>query len=374
MKTFFQKHAKKWSRCTAAALIAGGLLTIPAFAAEITPSVTKITLAQSQKSFTVDVSLQESEQFAGAEFGLKLPDGMTLDQVEFLDQTIQDAAHTPEVTADGLSFFGFYAAENVFSGKMNVARLTFIYDGAADASIVLGRSKVVTVQEDGTTVGDTSSEPFTIEVTRKSSSSSGGSSSGNSSSGNTGTPKPEQPSNPFTDLDRHWAKDVVLEAVRDGLFSGTSATTFSPNQPVTRGMLVTVLHRMEGTPAGSGQPFADVASDAYYADAVAWAAEHGIVAGISETTFAPNASVTREQMAAILYRYAQSQGADVTGRADLTAFADVSEISGYAKDALSWANASGLISGRSASVLAPKDTATRAEAASILVRFEQKIS
>lgn len=202
MKTFFQKHAKKWSRCTAAALIAGGLLTIPAFAAEITPSVTKITLAQSQKSFTVDVSLQESEQFAGAEFGLKLPDGMTLDQVEFLDQTIQDAAHTPEVTADGLSFFGFYAAENVFSGKMNVARLTFIYDGAADASIVLGRSKVVTVQEDGTTVGDTSSEPFTIEVTRKSSSSSGGSSSGNSSSGNTGTPKPEQPSNPFTDLDR----------------------------------------------------------------------------------------------------------------------------------------------------------------------------
>ena len=151
MKTFFQNHARRWSRYTAAALIAGGLLTIPAFAAEITPSVTKITLAQSQKSFTVDVSLQESEQFAGAEFGLKLPDGMTLDQVEFLDQTIQDAAHTPEVTADGLSFFGFYAAENVFSGKMNVARLTFTYDGAADASIVLGRSKVVTVQEDGTT-------------------------------------------------------------------------------------------------------------------------------------------------------------------------------------------------------------------------------
>ena len=117
MKTFFQNHARRWSRYTAAALIAGGLLTIPAFAAEITPSVTKITLAQSQKSFTVDVSLQESEQFAGAEFGLKLPDGMTLDQVEFLDQTIQDAAHTPEVTADGLSFFGFYAAENVFSGK-----------------------------------------------------------------------------------------------------------------------------------------------------------------------------------------------------------------------------------------------------------------
>ena len=78
-------------------------------------------------------------------------------------------------------------------------------------------------------------------------------------------------------------------------------------------------------------------------------------------------------MAAILYRYAQSQGADVSERADLTAFADVSEISGYAKDALSWANASGLISGRSASVLAPKDTATRAEAASFLVRFEQKI-
>lgn len=367
---------RKYVRRTAALLLACGLLTAQAWAAKITPSTTAVTLVSGEQTFTVDVKLSEDNAFAGAEFGLDLPEGVTLEGVEFLDEAVQDANHSPEVTVEGRTFFGFYTAENTFSGEISVARLTFAYTGDDDTAFSLGSSKVVTVQEDGSTKGDTSAEPFTVRITRKggssdgSSSGSGSSSSGSSSSGTAGG---SADANPFTDLDGHWGKDVILEAVNGGLFRGTSATTFSPNAAVTRGMLVTVLHRMEGTPAGGSQPFADVAAGAYYADAVAWAADKGIVAGMSATTFAPSASITREQMAAILYRYAQFKGFDVTGRADLTAFADAASISAYAKESISWANAEGLISGRGAAELAPQGTATRAEAASILVRFQKNV-
>ena len=385
------KSYQKYARRTAALLLACGMLTAQAWAAQITPSTTAVTLGSGEQTFTVDVKLSEDNAFAGAEFGLDLPEGVTLTRVEFLDAAVQDANHSPEVTVEGRTYFGFYTAENTFSGEISVARLTFTYTGEADTAFSLGSSKVVTVQEDGSTKGDTSAAPFTVQITRKSSSSgssgssggsSGGSSSGSGSSGSssgssagTGTSSgSDASSNPFTDLDGHWGKDAILAAVNDGLFSGTSATTFSPNAAVTRGMVVTVLHRMEGTPAGGSQPFADVAADAYYADAVAWAAEKGIVAGTSATTFAPNASITREQMAAILYRYAGFKGLDVTGRADLTAFADAANISAYAKESMSWANAEGLISGRSAAELAPQGTATRAEMAQILMNYRRNVA
>lgn len=419
-------HTRRAVRGTAAMLLTCSLLTAQAWAAKITPSATSVTLASNQKTFTVDVALSEETAFAGAEFGLDLPAGVTLTNVEFLDKAVQDANHSPEVTVEGRTFFGFYTAENTFSGDIKVARLTFSYTGDDAAAIRLGSSKVVTVQEDGSTKGDTTSEPFTVQITRKSGSSSGGGSSSTkpvltvgaggsavlSSDYKTVTITPDTGYtvkdvtvngvskgavstvsvqsgdkvnitfqkaqaaagvNSFTDLDGHWAKDVVLEAVDGGLFSGTGATTFSPDAAVTRGMLVTVLHRMEGTPAGGSQPFADVAAGAYYADAVAWAAGKGIVAGTSATAFAPDASVTREQMAAILYRYAQYKGAEVTARADLSAFADAGSISAYAVESIAWATGKGLISGRSATELAPQGTATRAEAASILVRFQKNV-
>ena len=172
-----------------------------------------------------------------------------------------------------------------------------------------------------------------------------------------------------------WYADAVQYVFENGMMSGTSETTFSPNLTTTRGMIVTILYRLEGTPAVTGTTaFTDVAAGQYYADAVAWAAQNGIVSGTSATTFSPDGVITREQMAAILYRYAQHKGYDVTAKADLSVFTDAAQVSTYATDAMAWANASGLISGTSATTLSPAGTATRAQVATILMRFCENIA
>ena len=122
-------HTQRAVRGTAAILLTCSLLTAQAWAAKITPSATSVTLASNQKTFTVDVALSEETAFAGAEFGLDLPAGVTLTNVEFLDKAVQDANHSPEVTVEDRTFFGFYTAENTFSGDIKVARLTFSYTG-----------------------------------------------------------------------------------------------------------------------------------------------------------------------------------------------------------------------------------------------------
>ena len=128
-------HTRRAGRGTAAMLLTCSLLTAQAWAAQITPSATSVTLASSQQTFTVDVALSEETAFAGAEFGLDLPAGVTLTGVEFLDKAVQDANHSPEVTVEGRTFFGFYTAENTFSGDIKVARLTFSYSGDDAAAI-----------------------------------------------------------------------------------------------------------------------------------------------------------------------------------------------------------------------------------------------
>ena len=182
------------------------------------------------------------------------------------------------------------------------------------------------------------------------------------------------PSAKFTDVSAsQWYHEAVDYAVVNGLFAGTSDTTFSPNESMTRGMLVTVLWRLAGKPeAKAAASFQDVDAQQYYAEAVAWAAENGIVAGTSDTTFSPNAKVTREQMAAILYRYAKLNGVDVTKTADLKNFPDADKVTSYAKDAMAWAVESGIISGTpkgGKTYLDPTGNATRAQVASILMRY-----
>jgi hypothetical protein len=140
---------------------------------------------------------------------------------------------------------------------------------------------------------------------------------------------------------------------------------------MTRAMLVTVLWRLEGSPKTySYASFEDVGRNEWYTEAVAWASANGIVNGFSETEFAPNVSITREQMAAMLYRYAAFKGLEVNARADLSIYADADQISDYAKDAMSWAVAYGFIQGMTANTLAPQGTATRAQVATILMRFD----
>ena len=138
-------------------------------------------------------------------------------------------------------------------------------------------------------------------------------------------------------------------------------------------MLVTVLHSLDGKPAAGKGGFTDVADGAWYANAVAWAAEHGIVSGVSDSAFAPNGAITREQLAVMLYRYAQYKGYDVSKTADLSGYADQGSISDWAAQAVQWACGSGLMTGRSANSLAPAGTLTRAEAATMLKAFCENV-
>lgn len=166
-----------------------------------------------------------------------------------------------------------------------------------------------------------------------------------------------------------WYHESVDYVVSRGLMNGAAATAFEPLSGTTRGMIVTILYRMEGEPAAGEIPFADVAAGQYYSKAVAWAAANNIVNGHTDGNFAPNDDVLREQLAAILYRYAVYKGYDASARADLLGYADFEQISPYAVGAMAWANAEGLITGREGNLLAPDANAARAEAASILMRF-----
>lgn len=200
----------------------------------------------------------------------------------------------------------------------------------------------------------------------------GGSSGGGSSSGGSGnTGNNGSSSTPFLDIRTHWAKSAIESAVAKGLFAGTSPTTFHPDQAMNRAMLVTVLYRMEKEPAaeGRGKSFADVSAGAYYAKAVAWALDKGIVAGYSETQFGPEDTITREQLAVILNRYATYKGYNTSKTADLAAFQDADQISEWARVPVQWANVMKLLNGRTSTTLAPKGSATRAEVAKILVTF-----
>ena len=174
----------------------------------------------------------------------------------------------------------------------------------------------------------------------------------------------------FTDTSGHWAADAIDFASSRELFNGTSATAFSPNEEMTRGMLVTVLHRMEDEAETAAEnAFADIPDNTWYADAVVWASENGIVNGVAEGQFDPNANVTREQLAAMMYRYADFLGMDTAASGSLSRFHDGSQVSSWASDAMKWAVGNGLISGKSSTILDPKGNATRAEVATILQRM-----
>lgn len=166
-----------------------------------------------------------------------------------------------------------------------------------------------------------------------------------------------------------WYYSVVKEAYDKGLMNGVSATTFAPSQSLTRGMFVTILYRLAGSPeVTAASSFADVPANQYYADAVAWASANSIVNGVSADKFAPNNNITREQMAAIIHRYAVANNIEAAGNSEVT-YSDSAKISEFAKAAVEWATNAGVLSGNSDGTFAPLRTATRAEAAAIFVRL-----
>ena len=180
--------------------------------------------------------------------------------------------------------------------------------------------------------------------------------------------------NPFTDVsEKDWFYGDVMFVYENGLMLGTSKTLFSPYGTATRGMMATILWRMEGSPAPKGKnSFTDVEAGKWYADAITWTAENSIFAGYGKDKFGPDDSITREQLAAIFYRYAGYKGYDLTVKGNLDKFKDADKVTDYAKMAMQWAVSSGLVKGKSGNLLDPQGTATRAEIAAMLHRFIEK--
>ena len=185
---------------------------------------------------------------------------------------------------------------------------------------------------------------------------------------------PNTGANPFTDVsEKDWFYGDVMFVYENGLMLGTSKTLFSPHGTATRGMMATILWRMEGSPAPKGKnSFTDVEAGKWYADAITWTAENGIFAGYGKDKFGPDDPITREQLAAIFYRYADYKGYDLTVKGNLDTFKDADKITDYAKTAMQWAVGSGLVKGKSGNLLDPQGTATRAEIAAMLHRFIEK--
>lgn len=177
---------------------------------------------------------------------------------------------------------------------------------------------------------------------------------------------------PFTDVrTSDWFYDPVKYVYEEGLMTGTGATAFAPNVTTTRAMIVSILYRLEGGPAVSGNssPFNDVHTSDWYYDAVRWAERTGVVGGVGGGRFAPNTAITREQLAAMLMNYANYKHQNVSARADLSRYSDADRVSAWAEDAVAWANAEGYISGMTATTIAPQGSATRAQVAAILQRY-----
>mgnify|MGYP004483115705 FL=1 len=415
-------------------------LSLPAaLAANITASVTSITLPKGESTASFDLILTADKAFAGAEFGLKpSADDITLTSLEMLGEI---GGNSPvQADKNGIHYFGFFTGSNAYQpGTYKVARLTYRYTGSASRTVTLTSSKIVTVDEDSkTTEGDTSSEPFTVTISRAGTTPSeggntpgGGAGGGGGVSGGTtvsadqtaadaviklinaiGTVSENSGSAisaarsgydaltdtqkklvtnynkltqaeqvfsslpsvgdklPFTDMNGHWAYDAVSYAYKNSLMNGVNASRFTPDSTLNRAMMVTMLYRMTGSPAVSGNSvFSDVPSGKWYSDAVQWASVNGVVNGVGKDRFAPDTQITREQMASMMMRYAQFKQYSTGKSADLSAFNDAGSISSWALESMKWANAAGLINGRTASTIAPQDTATRAEAATILMRF-----
>lgn len=360
-------------RCLLCAMLCVCLGLPTAFAATITSSVTQISLPKGETKASFDVILTVDKPFAGAEFGLKpSADDVTLKSLQMLGEI---GGNSPvQADKNGVHYFGFFTGSNAYKpGTYKVARLTYTYTGSAARTVTLASSKIVTVNEDEkTTEGDTSSQPFTVTITRAGTTTDGGTGGAGGGGiggggGGTVTPAPGGATqNPFVDVKQgDYYYDAVQWAVGKKITSGTSATTFTPDGICTRAQTVTFLWRSQGSPkaAGAENPFTDVSKDAYYYDAVLWAVEQGITNGTSATTFSPDATVTRGQTAAFLWRVAKQPQVDQTANP----FVDVTQ-NAYYYNAVLWAVAKEITNGTSSTTFSPDQGCTRAQIVTFLWR------
>ena len=184
---------------------------------------------------------------------------------------------------------------------------------------------------------------------------------------------PASEASPYKDVKTtRWSYADIMYVTENGLMNGTSADKFAPAETMTRAMVVTVLYRLQGEPKIQfSTKFSDVKANKWYSDAVTWAAEKDVVNGVGDGKFAPMETITREQLAAIIQRYAPMEHIITEERADITGYADYKRVHDYARESMAWANAVGLITGKTESTLAPREGATREQFAAILRRFKE---
>lgn len=353
-----------------------------AYAAQITPSDTSLMLGKNDKEISFDIYLETDAAFAGAEFGIK----PSQSDVEFSSLTLADALKNEskvQTIKDGCLYFGFFSNTNKYNaGKQKIATLKYSYSGSSGRTISLVESKIVTVDENNKTSGDTSSQPFTVTITRSGSSSGGPGGGSGGGGGSTKAPDITLPdtSKPysdkkFTDIEGHWAEKDIENCVQNALFTGVSDTLFDPEGTVTRAMAVTVLGRFsKDSIENAASAFTDVTADKYYANYVSWGAENSVVKGISETEFAPDSFVTREQISAMIVRYLNYKGIALpSGSAAIKDHSDYEQISDYAKEDMAICCEMGLIKGHDSGLIEPQGNLTRAQFASVMTRLSDYI-
>lgn len=244
---------------------------------------------------------------------------------------------------------------------------------ADEGYVFKGWSRNGVLVEDPKKVQIRSTTEFTA-IYEKSSGSSYGTSI-NRPSSDTNVQEPStQPAVSYTDvLPSHWFYESVMSVTKKGYMNGTGNNVFEPDSTLTRAMLVTILHRYAGEPRAEGSGFSDVPAGTWYTEAVTWAADAGIVNGVAPGLFEPNTNITREQLATIMYRYAEAYGYDISAAGSIIGFSDSYLISDWAQTALIWTIGAGIIGGKDNNMLDPRGNATRAEAAAIIERFDNYI-
>lgn len=286
------------------------------------------------------------------------------------DATEVTVATAADLTTYGLSANDQYAVKVTIDGvplafTSGAGTADFVYDTVAQIRVNGGGSGTV-VGGGGIVGGGTTSKGDDVD-------NKGDENTGDVDNKGDDTQTPSTSNGGFSDVDEtHWASEDIKYVTEEGLMNGTSEEEFAPEETLTRSMLVTVLYRAAGSPeVNKSIPFSDVSADSYYAAAVSWAQQNGIVNGVTESEFDPEANITREQIATIIYRYANYMGYDVSVGEDtnILSFEDAGDISEFAVEAMQYAVGAGLINGKSETTLNPQDNATRAEIAAILHRF-----
>lgn len=356
---------------------------IPGLSAEVTKDGNTVELT---------LSISENSNIAGCSFNIVYDSRILTYSSHQVMGTISTTINmvNPHYNANAIRMLWADTKELTAGGE--VMKVTFeINDGATESTeIVIDKLKMLDIDSQAV---ECTSENATVVISESTVVGGGSTGSAGSSSGNTTGNKPEaenkpeapttEPDIPTTDSEvtlftfsdvkeSDWFFESVKFAEANKLMNGVSANKFAPMNNLTRGMLVTILYRLAGEPESSASSFADVEASAWYSNGIAWAAENKVVNGVGDNKFAPNANITREQIALIMYNYSKLKGVDTTETQGVDAFSDADKVSDWAKDAVEWSVGAGILSGKGSGVLDPKGNATRAEIATILMRYIKK--